>query len=154
MAGCETLRRPAARLMLPAEPGAPAGDHWWFPATAAVEGKTFEVEAQLVRFAGGEGLRVRFERGDGPAGVRAVELRPASPSHQVRDLIAREGAADIGLLTTPGGFAHLRINGASPTLVHWRESNSTAMLQRLGMPRGEIFRAQHVGPLPRRPTYQ
>lgn len=135
----EVLR--AARLMLPSLPAA-AADHWWFPARLLADSTPYEVEAQIVvqpRI--GEGLRLRFRGRERPLGARALEFQPASPERDILDQVAREAAAEIGLLAAPGGFAHLRINGGNPGLVHWREGNSTAMLQRLGLPSGAIFRA-------------
>jgi len=135
----EVLR--AARLMQPSQPAA-AADHWWFPARLVADSTPYEVEAKIVvQPEIGEGLRVRFSGRERPLGVRALEFRPTLSERDILDQVAREAAAEIGLLAAPGGFAHLRINGGDPGLVHWREGNSTAMLQRLGLPRGAIFRA-------------
>jgi hypothetical protein len=136
----EVLR--AARLMLPSRAHAHASDHWWFPARLITQAHSYAVEAQLVvQPETGEGLRVRFPGRDRPAGMRELELEPAVPERHVRDLVARETATRVGLLTAPGGFAQLRINGSDSRLVHWREGNSAAMLQRLGLAEGEVFRA-------------
>jgi len=130
----------AARLMRPAAES--LADDWWFPVQVGVDGAVHSASAQLLHAGSArEGLRLRFDGRNRPSGIHKLELEPSQPERHVRELVAREAAIEAGLLAVPSGFAQLTINGGAPQPVLWREGNSAAMLQRLGLAVGEVFRS-------------
>ena len=151
----EVLR--AAQLLQPngQQLSAPHG-HWWFDAKLALDGKEYDVEAQVPSSDHGAGrLRVRFLDRDRPEGAQGLEFTYDDAADQLRHLAANAAAHDAGLLAAPTGLARLRINGSRPQVVRWTETNSTALLQRLGYPDGEIFRfaaSDEAEPRPYRAT--
>jgi hypothetical protein len=122
---------------------AAASDRWWFPARFVAEGRAYDVD---VRFAGRNpaqdpvlerAWRIRFREGQGYRGLREVALHPADQQH-TRDLVVRDTARRLGLLAPPAGLATFSVNGAAAGAYFWSEAFSTAMLERLGFPKGEI----------------
>lgn len=93
----EALR--AAELMEPTDAVTDAQDRWWVPATVFAEGRLHEARAQRIpaAAAGFEGLRIRFEGGDRPDGMLGLELQAIEPDTHLRDVVARETAAEVGL---------------------------------------------------------
>jgi len=129
---------------------ASVSDRWWFPARFHAEGAIYDVDLQrfspAVSHAAPSGTvwRIRFHGDDRYRGMRELELAPADFERHSSELVLRDRAAASGLLAPPGGFATLRLNGSDPLPVFWSEGNSTAMLDRLGYPRGEILSPEGV----------
>jgi hypothetical protein len=120
-------------------------EHWWFPASFRADGVDYPVDLQFVgapsatsRIAD-QKWRVRFRSKESYRGIREFELAPADENRHAVELTIRDKAATSGLLAPPGGFAHLAINGSAAGTFFWSESNSKAMLERLGYPNGEIL---------------
>ncbi|MBW2288301.1 MAG: CotH kinase family protein [Deltaproteobacteria bacterium] len=120
-------------------------ERWWFPAKLRAEGVDYPVDLQ---FAGAptatsritdQKWRVRFRNKASYRGIREFELAPADENQHAVELMIRDKGEASGLLAPPGGFAHLSINGSAAGTFFWSESNSKAMLDRLGYPNGEIL---------------
>jgi len=118
---------------------------WWFPAKLRAEGVDYPVDLQFVgpptaasRIAD-QKWRIRFRGKQSYRGIREFELAPADESRHAVELTIRDKGEASGLLAPPGGFANLAINGSAAGTFFWSESNSKAMLERLGYPNGEIL---------------
>ncbi|MEE3329792.1 MAG: right-handed parallel beta-helix repeat-containing protein [Myxococcota bacterium] len=132
----------AAELLIPDNAQLASDDRWWFPAEISTNGRRYSVRAQLVqRRNGDEGIRVRFAGRARPEGIESIEFIVADGQRHGVEWVARETAREVGLITPPTGFTRLSINGGKRQIVYWRETATTSMLQRLGYPEGEIFRA-------------
>ncbi len=120
-------------------------EHWWFPAKLRAEGVDYPVDLQFVGAPTASSQivdqkwRVRFSSEESYRGIREFELAPADESRHAVELTIRDKAEASGLLAPPGGFTHLSINGSAAGTFFWSESNSKAMLERLGYPNGEIL---------------
>ncbi|MFQ5416325.1 MAG: hypothetical protein ACE5FL_04655 [Myxococcota bacterium] len=133
-----------------------ARDPWWFPARFGAEGHSYDVDLRFDRSARTgrpvleRSWRVRFRGDERYRGLREFDLTPATELRHAMNLVVRESARSLGLLAPPGGFATLRINGASAGPFFWSEGASNEMLERLGYPKGEILEPR-IGASPASP---
>jgi len=132
----------AAKLLIPDDVQLASDDRWWFPAEISTNDRHYSVRAQLIqRRDGDEGIRVRFTGRARPEGIESIEFIVADGQRHGTEWVARETARAVGLIAAPTGFARLSVNGGERQIVYWRETATASMLQRLGYPEGEIFRA-------------
>lgn len=142
----------APRVLRAAELSNPAGSSLrdrdalpWFPARFRAADAEYDVDAQLEPGAElgqafeARAWRVRFSTDDAEHGVRELVLSPAGVRRHASALVAREVARDLGLVSPPGGFANLRINGVDAGAFFWSESIGRGTFARLGIPHGEML---------------
>ncbi|MBW2359853.1 MAG: right-handed parallel beta-helix repeat-containing protein [Deltaproteobacteria bacterium] len=142
----------APRILRAAEFSSPAhatlrdrGALPWFPARFRAGEAEHDVQAQLEPGAErgqafeARAWRVRFSGTEAQHGLRELVLLPAGVRHHATALVARRVARELGLVSPPGGFATLRINGVNAGPFFWSESIGRGTFTRLGIPDGEIL---------------